>query len=223
MNKSSCSIKVDDWDIYNDTESYSNVIIDLRNIKDKLNNTETWITIRGSNLCNHNTVDENGICKQCGAYHYPLGAEYNSVDFYKHLYLVAQRLNADTVMFISERFYPDDFRMSLFDTYIVENKYKFVYSKMLISGLGKHWKIKKQKSDRLYLIIFSNKLKDIYDDMIMSKDFDFQIQNIIDNMFGSKVYYDKLEVPSYYSKDINYKGFEKLFYNSMRNRKRKIF
>ena len=219
----SSSLDIDNYDFLSDKTAYDNYIFDLRNIEDKLNHRETWITIRGSKTCKHEQVEvETGICTSCGAYHHPLGAEVDSIDYYKHIYLIAQKLDADTVMFITERYYPADFSIGLFDTFKLENKYKKVYTKTLISGFGKLWKLKRERFDNLYLVLFTNKLQDNIDDFLVANDFEYHIANIIEQMRGSRVYYDKTDIPEYFNHNTKYKGFEKLFYNS-KKQARNIF
>lgn len=215
VTEKSANLDIDNYDFLSDKIKYDNFIFDLRNIEDKLNNRETWITVRGSRTCKHEKVEVGtGICTTCGAYHYPLGAEADSIDYYKHLYLIAQKLEADTVMFITERYYPADFTIELFDSFKLSNNYKKVYTKMLISGFGKFWKLKKEKFDNLYLVIFTNRLQDELDDFLVSNNFEYHINNVIEQMKGSKVYYDKTDIPEYFNHNTEYKGFEKLFYNN---------
>ena len=223
-NDNASNLKIDDYDYLSDKIEYDNFIFDLRNIEDKLNHRETWITLRGSKSCKHEEVIEGvGICSKCGAYHYPLGAEASSLEYYKHIYLIAQKLDARTVMFITERYYPADFEIELFDTYKLENKYKRVYTKMLISGFGKFWKLKPERFDKLYVIIFTNETRDfLIDDFLVSNDFELHISNMIEQMKGSRVYYDKTDIPEYFNHDTKYKGFEKLFYNN-KKKTRSIF
>ena len=187
------------------------VIFDIRNIDERYQKykDDCCITLRGMESCEHPYVDSKGYCSTCGAYHYPLGAEATSLEYFNHIYYIAQSVRAKEVIFITDRDYPADFTIDLFGAVKLKNKFSYTYNKTFISKFGKHWSLKPNRFNSVHVIIFSNKPCKT-EDILVSYDFDEQIAVLLESRGGNKIYVGvNDEYPKYFLNKARFCSFDK--------------
>ena len=98
--------------------NHRNVIINLLPSKARLRD----VMFTTDRLCPHLTIKEHQ-CQSCGAFVGFIGQEDSSLQFYKHLTLLANSfINSDNVYIITDRYMPDDYQLPTVGMTLMKHK-----------------------------------------------------------------------------------------------------
>jgi len=148
--------------IKNPTKRYDKIYIDIWYDKYTIKST-----FSGVEDCDHKYIDENNRCV-CGAWVGNIASETDPIEFYKHIFNLANNLYANELYIRTPKYYPPEYRYYIFEKEINLN-FKYVETYTIFDRLvsfNERGERLKQKS--FYLIHFSKKKSHLWKSKVVT-------------------------------------------------------
>ncbi|EJF05935.1 hypothetical protein ThvES_00020060 [Thiovulum sp. ES] len=143
---------------------YETILLDIVSVY----STSEKVAINGRDTCSHSYTDEETLrCSTCGAWVGHIGEEYDDSLFYKHIYYIANMKKADSIIILSDRYYPDDYELEVFQGYTVKKQYKYSRTYTITTKLNTFSSRFSRSEKNSYIIHMTNNKKDLWKSSII--------------------------------------------------------